>query len=152
MPSNVYNTVLLQSNLLSVSTLSAAIKNGTPARGYFRDVGELLSVPELTVASPYLNRSAPQIKYVLNDEAYEMIPIQLLFRVRPDIVAGIEKSGTNHLFKFSVYPGHNYQIQESTDLKIWTTLTNFTSTEDTLLVPLTIPTSNTNRLYRVLME
>jgi hypothetical protein len=83
---------------------------------------------------------------------YELIPSQLLLRVRPDIVAGLEPTGTNHAFKLSVYPGHTYQLQESMDLKNWSTITNCTASEDTLHVPLSIPNSNSSRLYRVLLE
>jgi hypothetical protein len=115
-------------------------------------VGEILSVLELSSASPYLNRSDTQVKYGINDEAYELIPSQLLSRLRPDIVAGLEPAGTNHVFRLSVYPGHTYQLQESMDLKNWATITNCTSVDETLLIPLTIPNSNSSRLYRVFME
>jgi hypothetical protein len=51
----------------------------------FTHIGDLLSVPELTVASPFLNQSTPaQVQYGLNDATYERIPQQVLGLLKVD--------------------------------------------------------------------
>ncbi len=47
--------------------------------GSFNRLGNLLSTPELTEQSPFLNHSSPvQFKYGINDEMYERIPQQIM--------------------------------------------------------------------------
>ncbi len=48
--------------------------------GVFTQLGEILSVPNLTVASPFLNTSNPTVQ--LNDAAYERIPQQIMSLLR----------------------------------------------------------------------
>jgi hypothetical protein len=49
----------------------------------FRSLGQFLQVPELTIASPFLNTSSPlQRQMALNDTAYERIPQQILSLVK----------------------------------------------------------------------
>jgi hypothetical protein len=51
----------------------------------FSHLGDILSVPELTVASPFLNQSTKyQTQYGLNDEIYERIPQQILGLLKVD--------------------------------------------------------------------
>ena len=51
----------------------------------FSHLGDILKVPELTVASPFLNRSsAVQLQYGLNDEIYERIPQQIFGLLKID--------------------------------------------------------------------
>lgn len=48
-----------------------------------RSVGDILQVPELTTASPFLNLSDPeQVKWGIDDYAYERIPQQILSLLR----------------------------------------------------------------------
>jgi hypothetical protein len=51
----------------------------------FSHLGDILAVPELTVASPFLNRSSDyQLRYGLNDEVYERIPQQIFGLLKID--------------------------------------------------------------------
>ena len=50
----------------------------------FRTIGEVLATPELTVDSPFLNRSPRQRIYGIDDAAYERIPQQVLSLLRTD--------------------------------------------------------------------
>jgi hypothetical protein len=53
--------------------------------GVFHQLGDILSVPELTVTSPYLNTNALSANnYALNDEVYERIPQQILGLIKSD--------------------------------------------------------------------
>ncbi len=49
------------------------------SNGVFTSVGDILSVPQLTVASPYLDTTHPAL---LNDNVYERIPQQILSLLR----------------------------------------------------------------------
>jgi hypothetical protein len=52
----------------------------------FQTLGDILAVPELTVASPFLNTNVPPTdpNYVLNDAVYERIPQQILGLLKCD--------------------------------------------------------------------
>ena len=54
----------------------------------FRRLGDILTVPELTVASPFLNTNVPpgNPKYALNDAAYESLPQQIAGLLKVDSV------------------------------------------------------------------
>ena len=53
-------------------------REGLPTRN-FTSLADFLQVPELTVASPWLNTATkPQLWYGLNDSAYERLPQQIL--------------------------------------------------------------------------
>ncbi len=54
----------------------------------FRRLGDILTVPELTVASPFLNTNAPpgDVGYVLNDAAIERLPQQIAGLLKVDSV------------------------------------------------------------------
>ena len=70
------------------STQMVAIVNGL-VRAHannqsFRTIGDVLSVPELTVASPFLNRTTKQMQQGLDDAAYERIPQQVLSLLKTD--------------------------------------------------------------------
>ena len=58
--------------------------NNLPER-YFNRLGDILSVPELTIASPFLNRTGPaMLERGLTDAAYERIPQQILSLLKED--------------------------------------------------------------------
>ncbi|MFN7141177.1 MAG: hypothetical protein ACK4UN_17750, partial [Limisphaerales bacterium] len=78
-----YQALTIESSSLQLSNIVAGI-NATRsatnrAHSTFATVGELLSTPELTVNSPFLNRSDDkQVQFGLSDAAYERIPQQIL--------------------------------------------------------------------------
>jgi hypothetical protein len=47
-----------------------------------KSVGDILQVPQLTVQSPFLNQTGDQVKWGLDDFAYERIPQQILSLLR----------------------------------------------------------------------
>ena len=53
-------------------------------RRVFGRTGDILAVPELTEASPFLNRSAMQLQYGLTDAAVERLPQQILGLLKID--------------------------------------------------------------------
>jgi hypothetical protein len=52
-----------------------------PAKS-FQQLGDILAVPELTVASPFLNLNVPQMQRTVTDSVYEWIPQQILSLLR----------------------------------------------------------------------
>jgi hypothetical protein len=74
----------------SVSTVQNIVSNmntirGTNAGGVFTSVGQILSVPQLTVASPYINTNVvpgTPAANLLSDAVYERIPQQILSLLR----------------------------------------------------------------------
>lgn len=78
-------------------------------------IGDVLSVPELSMASPWLDLSDPYI----TDEAYEAIPAQLLARLRPDSVASLTAAGGLVRVGFSGCDAYSYAVQESSNLVDW---------------------------------
>jgi hypothetical protein len=72
--------------LVRAANLVGAYDPSTPApRGYFSRLGEVLAVPQLTVASPFLNTNGANLQTKgLTDEAYERIPQQVLGLLKAD--------------------------------------------------------------------
>ena len=92
----------------------------------FRDVGDVLSTPELSVASPWLDTSTISqffySYYGISDEAYEAIPSQLLPLLRADSVGYAIQNGGSLQFQFSGSDGLAYAVQVSSDLVNWTSV------------------------------
>ena len=89
---------------------------------YFADVAALFSVPELSSASPWLNLTANQPEYGLTDEAYEILPSQLLSLVRTDPVGAIIRSGDFIELQFTAFDGYSYRVEGSATFATWTTV------------------------------
>lgn len=90
----------------------------------FAGVGDVLRVPELSMASPWLNLSDPYI----TDEAYEILPAQLVARLRPDSVGSLSTRGGLVQVQFSGCDAYSYAVQSSSNLVDWSSVsTNFPS-------------------------
>jgi hypothetical protein len=87
--------------------------------GYFADVAAFLSVPELSAASPWLNVSGDQLRWGLTDEAYEILPAQLLSLVRPDSVGTAVHTGNALELRFTAFDGLAYRLEGSDDFADW---------------------------------
>jgi len=89
-------------------------------RGYFRDPGDMLATPELTLASPWLNRTSTlQLQQGLTDAAYEIIPSQLLARLRPDSLGAAALSGGLVRVQFTAFDDAAYAVEVSSNLLDW---------------------------------
>ena len=125
MPPDGLASLVMSSNSPQATTISAAIlttRAGQPNQT-FQDPGDILSTPELSIASPWLNTNNAAMAYAsLTDEAYEAIPSQLLPLLRADSVASVVQSGGTLQIQFSGSDGLAYAVQVSTDLVHWTSL------------------------------
>jgi hypothetical protein len=115
-----FDDLIISSNSPQTLTIAMAIatnRSGKP----FRNLGDVLAVPELSVQSPYLNwHNVAQQNYGITDEADEAIASQLLPLLRSDAFGSIVSTsdGQAHL-QFSGYDGHVYVTQVSSNLRDW---------------------------------
>lgn len=101
----------------------AAIRQGQAQTGTLQHPGELLSIPELSLASPWLNRSsAIQLQRGITDEAYEKLPTQLLPRLRNDLELTLVSAPTPSILRVSSYDGFPCVVEASSDLRHWQAL------------------------------
>jgi hypothetical protein len=118
-----FDTLVIASNSAQASLIANAIqvaRAGQPGQ-YFREVGDILAVPQLSEQSPFLNRSSLiQQTNGISDEAYEAIPSQLLSLLRADSIGSIAPVNGQMQIQFSGYDGHVYAVQVSADLINWT--------------------------------
>jgi len=121
----------------------------------FGEIGLVLATPELSVASPFLNTNTVSrgsgtggpLYYGITDQAYEMIPSQLLPLLRIDAVVKMLSPNGQAELEFGGYDGLEYAVQTSPDLVNWSDL----STNQTALGTSTItlpPTTNHLQFYR----
>ena len=88
---------------------------------FFRHIGDILVVPELSVASPWLGDSNS-----LSDDALEAIPSQILPLLRPDSIAAVAPGSGPTQIQFTGLDGYSYAIQVSSDLVNWTSVSTNT--------------------------
>jgi hypothetical protein len=118
-----FDLLIVSSNSLQVSAISSAIEPARAAQpdGFFREVGDILTAPQLTDQSPFLNRSSnTQITRGISDEAYEIIPGQLLPLLRADSIGSIARISGQMVVQFTGYDGNTYVVQTSANLADWT--------------------------------
>jgi len=116
-PTNQYTPAVHR--ILQVSAnLHESAKPHAPG-GYFEDEGDILQVEELSVESPFLNRSDTQAIHGITDEAYEAAALQLLPKLRPDSVGKWGIRGGRSYLHFSGAEGSWYRVESSTDLIHW---------------------------------
>ncbi len=112
--------IVISSNSPQAMTIANALhsqQSGSPL-GYFRETGDILAVPELTLASPFLNVTGVSALSI-TDEAYEKIPSQLLPFLRPDSIGEILQAVGGMEIRFSGLEGYPYRIEVSSNLTEW---------------------------------
>jgi hypothetical protein len=124
-----FETLTISSNSWQALLLAEAIattRTNQPSQ-VFRNLGELFATAELSLASPWLNPSTSwQQLRGMTDSAYEIIPAQLLSRVRADSVGVIQSDGSTTQIQFSGYDGFPYAVERSPNLTNWSSIsTNY---------------------------
>ena len=126
-----FGTLVISSNSPQASAIVNAIQSTRASQPgqFFRDVGDILVIPQLTEQSPFLNwNDSVQQQNGISDEAYELIPSQLLSLLRVDSTGSVALLNGQILVQFTGYDGHAYVIQVSSNLADWTDLsTNYSS-------------------------
>jgi len=117
-----FDPLVVSSNSPQASAIADAIQSARPSQpgGYFRGVGDLLAVAELTEQSPFLNvSSGAQLTNGISDEAYEVLLSQLLPLVRADSIGSITLANGQWKVQFTGEDGHAYVVQSSSNLMDW---------------------------------
>jgi hypothetical protein len=111
---------------------------------FYAGIGDILATPELSMASPWLNLSDPYI----TDEAYEMVPAQLLAKLRPDSVGSLSTASGAVQVQFSGFDPYTYAVQVSSNLTDWASVST-NSPSNGVFNFLDLSTSNSpSRFYR----
>jgi hypothetical protein len=108
------------------ATIAAALDTTRATQPFarFDSLGSILATPELSLASPWLNTTNQNV--VISDEALEIIPSQLLPRLRADSIGSIVPAPGGFQIQFSGVDGYAYGVQVSADLSNWSILsTNY---------------------------
>ena len=117
-----YETNVITADAPQLATILSGIERKRAARRgeYFNSVADLLSVPELSTASPWLNLSGDQLKWGITEEGYEMLPNQLLALVRADPVGTAAISNGTVFLHFTAEDGLAYRVESTSDFASWT--------------------------------
>ena len=146
-----FQSLTLSSNssqaLLLVQAI-ASVRANQPGQ-VFRSLGDLLTTPELTANSPWLNQSSSiQRTRGLTDEAYEKIPSQLLSLVRADSVGNALQSGALWQIQFTGYDHYPYAIECSTNLVSWVVVSTNYPTNGVFTFTDSSAAAGSKRFYR----
>jgi hypothetical protein len=96
-------------------------RGGMP-QGFYSTLGDVLVVPELTFASPWVNTNQLSSYFAPSDGVLEKLPGKLLSRLRADSVGVISRSNGSPTLSFSGYDGYNYHIDRSSNLIDWVSI------------------------------
>jgi hypothetical protein len=123
-PSPDFASFTMSSNSPQAATLTEAVSVARSARTNRRFTGlaDFLRVPELTVASPWLNVGDPfQYMFGMSDAAYEAIPAQILSRLREeDLECSLVRREASWVMELSVpWPGQSCVLETSANLLDW---------------------------------
>jgi hypothetical protein len=91
-------------------------------QGFYSTLGNVLVVPELTFASPWVNTNQLSSYFAPSDGVLEKLPGKLLSRLRADSVGVITRSNGSPTLSFSGYDGYNYHIDRSSNLIDWVSI------------------------------
>jgi hypothetical protein len=138
--------VIMTSNSPQAAVMANGIlaNKASQTRQTFADFGDIFSTPALSAASPWLSPSYAEI----SDQAYEIIPSQLLALLRPDSLGSVAVVGGNIQVQFTGFDDYRYIIQSSSDLHNWTSLGTNNPVNGTLLLSEPISPAVSARFYR----
>jgi hypothetical protein len=117
----LFNELVMRSKSPQAAIITDAIARtrASQPNQRFHQLGDILSTPELSIASPWLNLSDIQRQRGITDEAYESIPAQLLPRLRPDSLGEAGWANGRFHVRFTGLDHCRYVVEKSTDLKHW---------------------------------
>jgi hypothetical protein len=143
-----YDPVIISSNSPQALVIANAIQSARinqPGQS-FADIGDILATPQLAEQSPFLNSNTN-----INDEAYEMIPSQLLSLLRMDSVGSVAAANGQAVVQFTGSDGHSYAIEFSPDLVNWTRISTNWPAGDVFNFTISPPLNATAQFYRSVM-
>jgi hypothetical protein len=153
-PLITFDTYVMSSNSPQAEIIANGIaqaKSAQPNQDFY-SVGDILSAPELTVSSPWLNTSsASQLAYGITDAAYEAIPTQLLLLLRPDSIGALSLTNGGVNLQFSGSDALSYELQQSTDLVHWFALSTNNPAHGVFNVIIPAVPGSSQQFYRTVL-
>ena len=137
--------VTISSNSVQASILASAMVTtlaNQPGQ-FFGDVGTILSVPQLTTASPWLDPNT-----TASDEAYEEIPSEILPLLRMDAIGSAVSTNGQRLVQFTGYDGHNYAVETSSNLVDWISVSTNSPADGLMTFPVAPTPGLHQQFYR----
>ena len=147
----MFNMYVMASNSPQAEMIATNIAQARAAQpnGNFYTTGDILSAPELTENSPWLNiANVNQMEYGISDAVYEAIPAQLLLLLRPDSIGALSLSGGVATLQFSGSDAYRYELQESTDLVNWIPISTNSPVQGSFNVSLPSAPNSPETFYR----
>ena len=144
-----FSTITISSNSVQASVLASAIESARASQPgqMFGDVGTILSVPELTTASPWLNPFGS----TMSDEQYEAVASQLLPLLRLDSIGSVTAPNGETLVQFTGYDDHAYAIESSSDLVHWTAIATNSPSNGSFTFPVAPASNGGQQFYRTVL-
>ena len=139
-----------QASVIAIALVQAkANRSGQP----FVSVGDILGATELSDLSPWLNRTDAnsaddRVDWDISDAAYEMIPAQLLLRLRPDSFGTMSRTNGGWRAQFTGSDGFDYSLQTSTNLTGWQTISTNQPVQGIFVSPATTDASTPRKFFR----
>ena len=137
--SPTFDSLTITSNSAQAASVATGVATAraTQVGGSFRNLGDVLTTPELSLASPWLNQSTLiQAQRGITDEAYERLPSQLLPLLRADSVGSVVQSNGNWHLQFTGFENYPYEVESSGDLSNWTAISTNYPTNGVFSIPL----------------
>jgi hypothetical protein len=140
----------------AINAMRMQFQNADGSVGTFENIGDILSTPQLTEQSPFLNTTnttlgGQQLEYGISDEAYEAIPAQLLPLLRPDSVGKLTQINGGWNIQFSGSDGFDYALQSSTDLINWNSISTNQPVQGHFNAPIPHAPNSQEQFYRTLL-
>jgi len=146
-----FGTLVISSNSAQASLIANIIQTARVSQPnqYFREIGNILAIPQLTEQSPFLNwNDSIQQQYGISDEVYEEIPSQLLWLLRADSIGSIASTSGQIQVQFTGYDGHAYAVQISSDLIHWASVITNSPADGAFSFTITAPVNTGPQFYR----
>jgi len=134
----VFDSLSVSSNSTQAARVVAGLVTARASQpgGVFRNLGDVLATPELSLASPWLNQSTNlQVQRGITDEAYERLPSQLLPLLRADSVGAAVWSNGNWCAQFTGFNIYPYAIESSSNLLSWFSVSTNYPTNGVFSIP-----------------
>ena len=119
--------------------------------GMFEQPADVLAVPELSFDSPWLNITDFQQNWCISDEMYELIPSQLLPKLRPDSIGHLRHRHGRICVRFTGMDGCAYVVQRSHDLRHWVNVSTNSPEDGWLYCEEPAPSDGRPCFYRTML-
>jgi len=132
-----------------INAIRAQFMNADGLVGLFERVGDILSTPQLSEQSPFLNwNNANQQQNGISDFVYEAIPAQLLPLLRPDSIGKLVRVNGVWNVQFSGSDSFAYALQTSANLIDWIDVSTNYPAQGYFRVPISSAPNLQGQYYR----